>query len=82
MQGSLSDLIIDRRNQENIISKDVVERLQLKTETHPISYAIGWINEVGGIQVHEHCKVSFSIGKCRCGGYGCMSYFIWASLAK
>ena len=27
VQGSLCDLIIDSRSQENIISKDVVERL-------------------------------------------------------
>ena len=63
MQGSLYDLIIDCGIQENIISKDVVERLQLQTETHPIPYTIGWIKEVDGIRVHERCKVSFSIGK-------------------
>ena len=63
MQGSLCDLIIDKGNQENIISKDVVERLQLETKTHPNPYIIGWIKEVGGIQVHERCKMSFSIGK-------------------
>ena len=63
MQGSLCDLIIDSGSQENIISKDVVERLQLEMETHPSPYAIRWIKEVGGIRVHERCKVSFSIGK-------------------
>ena len=63
VQGSLCDLIIDNGNRENIISKDVVERLQLETENHPNPYAIGWIKEVGGIRVHECYKVSFSIGK-------------------
>ena len=63
VQGSLCDLIIDSGSQENIISKDVVERLQLETENHPNPYAIGWIKEVGGIRVNERCKVSFSIGK-------------------
>ena len=63
MQGSLCDLIIDSGSQENIISKDVMERLQLETETHPSPYAIGCIKEFDGIWVHEHCKVSFSIGK-------------------
>ena len=63
MQGSLCDLIIDSGSQENIISKDVVERLQLETKTHPNPYVIGWIKEVGGIWVHEHCKVSFFTGK-------------------
>ena len=63
VQGSLCDLIIDSGSQENIISKDVVERLPLETETHPIPHAIGWIKEVGGIRVHERCKVSCSISK-------------------
>ena len=40
-----------------------MESLQLETETHPSSYAIGWIKEVSGIRVHERCKVTFSIGK-------------------
>ena len=40
-----------------------MERLQLETENHPNPNAIRWIKEVGGIQVHEHCKVSFSIAK-------------------
>ena len=50
MQRSLCDLIIDSGSQENIISKDVVERQQLETETHLSPYAIRWIKEVG-IQV-------------------------------
>ena len=40
VQGSLCDLIIDSEIQENIISKDVVERLQLERETHPNPYVI------------------------------------------
>ena len=63
VQGSLCDLIIDSGSQKNILSKDVVERLQLETENHPNLYAIGWIKEVGGIWVHERCKASFYIGK-------------------
>ena len=41
VQGRLCDLIIDNGSPENIISKDVVERLQLEMETHPNPYAIG-----------------------------------------
>ena len=63
VQGSLCDFIIDSGSQENIISKDVLERLQLEMETHPSPYVIGWIKEVGGIRVYERCKVFFSIGK-------------------
>ena len=63
VQRSYYDLIFDSGSQENIISKGVVERLWLETKTHPSSYAIGWIKEVGGIWVHERCIVSFSINK-------------------
>ena len=63
VNGSFCDLIIDSGSQEYIISKDVVERLQLKIKTHPNPYAIGWIKEVGGIWVHERYKLSFFIGK-------------------
>ena len=63
LQGSLCDLIIDSGSQENIISKDVVERLQLETKIHLSRYSIRWIKEVGGSRVHERCKVSFSICK-------------------
>ena len=61
MRGSLCDLNIDSENQENIRSKDVVERLQLETKTHPNPYTIGWNKEGGGVRVNERCKVSFSI---------------------
>ena len=63
VQGSLCDLIIDSGSQENIISKYVMEKLQLETETHPKPYVIWWIKEVDGIMVNERCKVSFIIGK-------------------
>ena len=41
MHGCLCDLIIDSGSRENIISKDVVGRLQLETKTHPNPYTIG-----------------------------------------
>ena len=54
---------MDSESHENIISKDVVGRLPLETETHPSPYIIRWIKEVGGVRVNERCKVSFSISK-------------------
>ena len=61
MQRNLCDLIFYCGSKENMISKDVVERLQLEMKTYPTLYAIRWIKEVGGIRVNERCKVLFSI---------------------
>ena len=43
MQGSLFDLIIDSGSQENIIGRDMVEKLKPVIEEHPNPYIIGWI---------------------------------------
>ena len=64
VKGSLCDQIVDSRSQENIISKDFVERIQLERETHPSPYAIGWIKEVGSVRVHERCKVLLVLLRC------------------
>ena len=88
VQRSLCDFIIDSGNQENIMSKDVVERLQLETEANVNPYAIGWIKEVGGIRVNKRCKVSFSISKYNDEVYydvvdmDTYHFFFWASLEK
>lgn len=63
INGNICDLIIDSGSQENIIGKSIVEKLQLSIEKHPSPYSIGWIKTVGNIQVTEHCKVPFSVGK-------------------
>ena len=57
------EFIVDSGSQENIIGRNVVQKLQLALEKHPHLYTIGWIKEVDGIQVEECCKVLFSIGK-------------------
>ena len=65
MYGERKDLelIIESGSQENIIGRDVVEKLQLTPEKHPNPYTIGWIKEVGGIHVDERYSVPFSVGK-------------------
>ena len=39
--------------------------LKLLVERHPNPYSIGWIKAAEKIEVNEHCKVPFSIGKYR-----------------
>ncbi|GKF07754.1 reverse transcriptase domain-containing protein, partial [Tanacetum coccineum] len=53
----------DSGSTENIVSRDIVQRLKLPTEKHPNPYRIGRIKSVGEINVTERCKVPFTIGK-------------------
>ncbi|GKA78117.1 transposon ty3-I gag-pol polyprotein, partial [Tanacetum coccineum] len=57
------DVIIDSGSTENIVSRDIVQRLKIPTEKHPNLYRIGWIKSVGEIKVTERCKIPFEIGK-------------------
>jgi hypothetical protein len=57
------DVIIDSGNSENIVSKNMVAKLGLKTEKHPSPYKIGWIKQGAEAKVTEICRIQFSIGK-------------------
>ncbi|KAK2992615.1 hypothetical protein RJ640_015971 [Escallonia rubra] len=57
------EVIIDSGNSENIVSRQVIERLKLPTEKHPTPYKIGWIQVAGEIRVTKRCRISFTIGK-------------------
>lgn len=56
---NIFDVIIDSGSCENIISKEIVQRQQLPTHTHPAPYKLGWIKSGGELQVTEQCLVSF-----------------------
>ncbi|XP_059429202.1 uncharacterized protein LOC132163019 [Corylus avellana] len=57
------DVIIDSGSGENVVSKEMVSKLGLKTEKHPTSYKIGWIKRGTKTLVTERCRFTFSIGK-------------------
>ena len=56
------DLIIDGGSSENIVSRTMVDKLQLPTRRHPSPYSIGWIRDVGETKVTEQCVITFCIG--------------------
>nr|GEX48000.1 hypothetical protein [Tanacetum cinerariifolium] len=57
------NVIIDNGSTENIVSRDIVQRLRLPMEKHPNPYKVDWIKSVGYIKVTERCKIPFMIGK-------------------
>ncbi|PKU80524.1 RNA-directed DNA polymerase [Dendrobium catenatum] len=61
--GKVCDLLVDSGCTENVISRAVVQSLQLKTVKNANPYRITWVKKGMEIAVTESCKVVFSIGK-------------------
>ena len=58
-QGRLCTLIIDGGGYSNLASKELVEKLNLKTKDHPNPYQIAWVNDTS-ILVSSCCLVTFN----------------------
>ncbi|KAE8672958.1 putative CCCH-type zinc finger family protein [Hibiscus syriacus] len=56
-------MIIDSGNCENVVSEEVVQKLQLNTDRHPKPYKLSWLNKGSEVTVDRRCLVSFSIGR-------------------
>jgi len=63
VQGKVCSLIIDDGNYANVISRSMIENINIQTSTHPYPYNIQWLNQSKGLRVNSRCLVSFSIGK-------------------
>lgn len=63
ISGKVCDLLIDSRCTKNIVSKVVVQGLQLKTTKHSHPYKISWVKKGMEIAVTDSCRMSFLIGK-------------------
>ncbi|XP_019168246.1 PREDICTED: uncharacterized protein LOC109163967 [Ipomoea nil] len=61
--GKVCKLIVDNGSCDNIVSRSLVQHLNLRTEPHPRSYKLGWIKEGPSVSVTEICHVPISIGK-------------------
>ena len=55
-------VIIDGGSCNNLVSSDVVKKLDLTTRPHPHPYYIQWLNDSGKAKVTQTCRVPFSIG--------------------
>ncbi|XP_021747683.1 uncharacterized protein LOC110713541 [Chenopodium quinoa] len=56
------DLIVDSGSEANVVSSDLVKKLDLKTTRHPTPYKLSWIDKSKSTGVRKQCLVKFQIG--------------------
>ncbi|KAH9803209.1 hypothetical protein KPL71_001675 [Citrus sinensis] len=55
-------MVIDSGSCENVISKEAITKLNLKTEPHQTPYKLTWLKKGNQVTVSKRCLVSLSIG--------------------
>ena len=55
------DTFFDSESQENLISKELVKKINLETIPHPKKYPLGWICKDANLQVSKKCILQFAI---------------------
>jgi hypothetical protein len=53
--------LFDSGSQANLISEDIVKKLNLETIPHPKPYPLGWVCDNAKLQVTRKCILKFSI---------------------
>ena len=53
--------MFDSASQENLISEDIVKKLNLKTIPHPKPYPLGWLCENSKLKVRRKCTLKLPI---------------------
>jgi hypothetical protein len=62
-QGKIYDVIIDNKNYENDISKNIVGKIKLDTKNYPYSYKLKWLHTKIEMKVNKRCLVEFLFSK-------------------
>ena len=61
--GKVCQVIIDGGSCENMIAKEMVEKLNLQCEKHPHPYCITWFKIGNEVTIDQRYFVGFTIGK-------------------
>ena len=61
-EGKCCDVIIDGGSTDNLVSEEMVSKLNLKREKYPQPYRIAWVKDDHKVLVSEHFLVNFKIG--------------------
>ena len=62
MKDRFCKVIIDSGRTDNLVSTVMVEKLELKTTTHPNPYKVSWLQKGHQVMVIQQCQVEFKIG--------------------
>jgi hypothetical protein len=54
-------MIIDSGSTHNLVSINMVEKLELEKTTHPSPYKVSWLQKGHQVMVSQQCKVEFKI---------------------
>jgi hypothetical protein len=55
-------MIIDSGSIDNIVSTEMVEKLELEKNAQPNPYKVSWLQKGHQVMVSQQCKVEFKIG--------------------
>jgi hypothetical protein len=55
-------VIVDSGSTDNLISTEMVEKLELETTDHPSPYKVSWLQKGHQVNVTKHCLVDIKIG--------------------
>ena len=61
--GKVCQVIVDSGSFENMVSKEMVDKLKLCCETNPHPYRISWFKKKNEVTINERCLINISIGK-------------------
>ena len=88
VQGKCCKVVIDNGSTDNLVSIEMVEKLNLKKAKHPTPYKVSWLHKGHQMLVTEQSEVDFRIGsyrdKVNCDhhhAYGCVSCVAWKIVA-
>eukprot|EP00253_Pinus_taeda_P013558 PITA_13558 len=62
-RGKCCKLIIDSGSTDNLVSTEMVEKLELKRLKHPNPYRVSWLQKGHQLLVDEQSEVEFQIGR-------------------
>jgi hypothetical protein len=55
-------VIIDSGSTDNLVSMEMVEKMELETTAHPNPYKVSWLQKGHQVMVSRQCNVEFKIG--------------------